>query len=544
MGTPIALQGLWRTADMVEPARLRRLHDALRSGALGRRVVRSRVPGARDRWQLSSRAHPLEVHSAALPPEEILSWADGQGTELDPERGPGWRLSAAPLTDGGTIVALTCSHVLADARGLIIAVEAALSVAERRTPAAGAVPGDEIPADLPGPGGDPDSDWADAAETWATVLTGTARAVRNRIWRATSASDAVGVGPSSPERIRVDHGAVAGTGQPRGSGPPIPGRDMAPGGDSALSHGDTAARHNNTDLRYGKTGSAPEEAVGSRSAPAGEPRPATEPGIVPLNLPTGRRGANDHLRPGHGQRPVDRALSAGFRENSRANDRADPVTPQSEVPVPGIVLRCPAGEWERVAAAAGGTANSLFIWFVANTLWAAGFPGRRIVASLPVDTRDEQRIDNDLAMTEIAITPGDDPADIRAQSRAAYEYRMSSPGGLPEEFLHLVPDRVAYRLSRGAGERDILCSNIGAIPPALHSLGPNTCTGVAARAIHPGLTYDRRPRTRLSGYLCRFRDDYLLTLVSLDPARAADPGTLRHLAERTADRLGVPIAEW
>ncbi|MFI1464762.1 hypothetical protein [Nocardia carnea] len=244
---------------------------------------------------------------------------------------------------------------------------------------------------------------------------------------------------------------------------------------------------------------------------------------------------------------------SGESRESRGGDRAsesdssDPVGPavaHADLPVPALVLRCPAREWDRVAAVSGGTPNSLFIWLVANLLWTSGFPERGIVASLPVDTRDEPRIDNDLAMTEIVVAPGDDPGAIRAKSRAAYERRISSPGGLPEEFLHLVPDRVAYLLSRGAGERDILCSNIGPIPAPLHALGPHDCTGVAARAIHPGLTYARRPRTRLSGYLCRFRDDYLLTLASLDPARVPDATELHRLAADTAWRIGLPMVPW
>ncbi|MEU1984135.1 hypothetical protein [Nocardia sp. NPDC019395] len=443
MGTPIALQGLWRTADAVDPAHLRRLHDALRTGSLGRRVLPGKVPGARDRWQSNDRAHPLDLGPVALAPDEILSWADGRGADLDPRRGPGWRLSAAPLTDGGTIIALTCSHVLADAKGLIIAVEQALRASGGSRTTSDTGPGRAgDPFEPPDPDGGPDSDWADAAETWATVLSGTVRALRNWARRP------------------------AGTGSTGSVGP-------------------------------GRTGSAAGRA----------------------EISTG---------PGHTEEP----------------GLGGPSEPSVELPVSGVVLRCPARDWERIAATGGGTANSLFIWFVANTLWAAGFPERGIVASLPVDTRDEPRTGNDLAMTEIVVAPGDSPADIRVKSRAAYERRISSPAGLPEEFLHLVPDRTAYQLSRGAGERDILCSNIGVIPPALHALGPHDCTGVATRAIHPGLTYAGRPRTRISGYLCRFRDDYLLTLMSLDPARIPDPAGLHRLAERTAGRVGLPIVPW
>lgn len=428
MGTPIALQGLWRTAGTVDPGALLRLHTALRTGPLGRRVVRSRVPGARDRWQINDRAHPVDFTAAELPPEEIPVWADRCGADLDPLRGSGWRLSAAPLTDGGTIIALTCSHVLADARGLIIAAEQAM-----RSPGTGSYPAtaaephrDGLPAP-PLSGREPDSDWADAAHIWATVLSGTVRAARRRVRRAGRGS------------------AKTGRAARAGSGP--------------LSHAATG-------------------------------------------------------------------------------------TSAEELPVTGAILRCPAADWERVATGCGGTANSLFIWFVANALWTAGFPESWIAASLPVDTRAEPRVDNDLAVTEIAISPADGPAAIRAKSRAAYERRMSSPGGLPEEFLHLVPDRLAYRLSRGAGERDILCSYIGVIPPVLHALGPYDCTGIAARAIHPGLTYAGRPRTRMSGYLCRFRDDYILTLTSLTPERVAGTAELHRIAAHTAERVGLPLVPW
>lgn len=177
-------------------------------------------------------------------------------------------------------------------------------------------------------------------------------------------------------------------------------------------------------------------------------------------------------------------------------------------------------------------------------LWASGFPGETIDASLPVDTRDEPRVDNDLAMTEITIERADTPAIIREKARIAYERRMSSPVGMPEELLQVIPDRWAYALSKGAGERDILCSNIGTLPESLHTLGPHQCTGVAARAIHPGLTANRLPRTRLSGYLCRIADTYTLAVVSLDPERVGTSETLRTLAHETAAALGLPITLW
>ncbi|MVU82907.1 hypothetical protein GPX89_37435 [Nocardia sp. ET3-3] len=395
MGTPIVLQGLWRTAEPVHPALLWRVHRDLRTGPLGRRVVRSRVPGARPRWQPNQSAYPFTMVQEPIPAAAVLDWADRQGDDLNPETGPGWRLSAARLSDGGCVVALTCSHALADGRALTLAIDNALSGIPLAAPVAG------------------HSDWSDARRMWATVLGGTARALRRGI----------------PERP-------------------------------------TAAPH--------------------RKALAGSPNAATH----------------------------------------------------------GAVLEIPARDWNRVAVSHGGTANSLFVHLIANMLWSSGFPADTIAASLPVDTRDEPRVDNDMSMTEVAITRDDTPASLRRKARTAYEHRMTSPGGIPEEILQVVPDRWAYRLAKGAGERDILCSNIGNLPESLLTLGPHPCTGLAARAIHPGLRPNALPRTRLSGYLTRIADTYTLSLVSLDPEAIRSASALTDLAQAALAELGLRGRSW
>ncbi|WP_280337842.1 hypothetical protein [Nocardia wallacei] len=393
LGTPIVLQGLWRTADRVSPATLEQVHAALRVGPLGRRVVRSRVPGARPYWRANDSAHPLRSTDRPLPVAELLDWADLQGSELDPEFGPGWRLAATRLDDGGSVVSLTCSHALADGRGLTIAIDRALAGA---TGAESAAAG---------------SDWADARRQWSFVLGGTVRALRRGV-------------PSRPEATAV---RVAGAG-----------------------------RHTTC----------------------------------------------------------------------------------------GAVLEVSAADWELVSTAHGGTANSLFVYLVARMLWEAGFPEPTISTSVPVDTRAEPRVDNDIAMTEVTVTRADTPATLREKCRAAYEHRMSAPSGMPEELLQVLPERVAYRLSRGAGERDALCSNIGVLPASLTHLGPHRCTGVAARAIHPGLLRTHLPRTRLSAYLSRTAQTYTLALVSLDPDHIATPAALEALATATLGSLDLANTCW
>lgn len=426
MGTPIALQGLWRTTDAMEPALLQAIHDRLRRGRLGRRVVNPRVPGARRAWQPNTGAHALDLlpnatgtseagwpttpispddgdeltssSAGPLTEDAILPWADDLGTDLDPEYTPGWRLSAARLDDGGTVVAVTCSHALADARGLIHALTVALDSLGAAEPIHTSPATEQ---DLPSCGNGfrtTSSDWADARAQWTTIISGTAHALRRGIPR-----------------------------------PP------------ATSTPDTS---------------------------------------------------------------TDRTIHSTLRTFD-------------------------ADHWDTTAAAADGTANSLFIHLIANILWHNGFPNPTIIASLPVDTRDEPRVDNDLAMTEIAIHRTDSPATIRDMAKAAYQRRMSSPASLPEEILQVIPDRWAYTLSKGAGERDILCSNIGPLPEAVRRVGPHNCTRVAARAIHPDIT--TFPRTRLAGYLSHLGDTYTLALVSLQ----ADADSLSDAIDKACATTGV-----
>ncbi|CCQ17660.1 putative uncharacterized protein [Rhodococcus sp. AW25M09] len=194
-GIPIALQGVWRTAETVSRAELDRVHDELAVGELGRRVGRPRIPGARLRWDISSQSLPL--HYAADAVEDVIGWADAQAdVPLDPQFGPGWRLTAAPVAHGGTVVSLVCSHALADARGLIDA--AAHSFSGNSAP---------IPALRPG------SDAKDAISMILTVL-GRSIVATAKLWvskkaraelRAFATADSAGI---SPHEARDMHAVI------------------------------------------------------------------------------------------------------------------------------------------------------------------------------------------------------------------------------------------------------------------------------------------------------------------------------------------------
>ncbi|KAA0023753.1 hypothetical protein [Antrihabitans cavernicola] len=388
LGTPIAMQGLWRFAEHVDADLLRSVHEHLAAGPLGRRVIRSSIPGARPRWRLESESYPLTYLDTA---GGIVEWADAQTSNLDPSRGPGWRLSAARLPDGGSVVSIVCSHVLTDARGLILAVDQALTDQE---------PNEAL---------DHVSDWVDAARTWSIVAA----------------------------RLRP------------------------------------------------------------RSLPRREPVP----------------------------------------------DRHEP-----SARVSSTILDIPAAQWDSTAALHSGSSNSLFVAIITGTLRRSGAVAADadVSVAIPIDTRSTAEIGNAMTMSEVSVGPDDSLADIRSHARRAYLQPMSAPPGIPDELLHVVPDRLAYLMARGSGERDVLCSNIGTVPPSLDALGPHRATGVAARAVHPGLTptHLSRLRTRLSGYLCRNGERYTLALIGLDPSHIGSDHALADLAHRELDTWGLTAQEW
>lgn len=216
-------------------------------------------------------------------------------------------------------------------------------------------------------------------------------------------------------------------------------------------------------------------------------------------------------------------------------DRADLPAPATE----SLITDIDADRWDAEAARAGGTPNSLLV-AVAVGIAASGAPGPRWVG-VPVDRRHDPRIPgNAVDMVELAVRPGDSPAAVRDLLRAAYARPpMSSPAGFPPELLQLVPDAVAHRLAPDPGERDVLCSNIGAVPAALATIGGAGADAVATRAVHPGITADRMAasRNRLSAYLCRLGGRYTLALVSKDPG-------LRERAATELARRGLTGRQW
>lgn len=125
-GHEAVMQALWIYDHPVDPAGLQRFHHHLVRGNLGRLIARSPLPFGRHRW-ISAQGAPYTVADEAIARDSLYDWADRQvDLPLDPEHGPGWRLGAAPLAGGGTVVSLVVSHCIADGTAVARAIESAV----------------------------------------------------------------------------------------------------------------------------------------------------------------------------------------------------------------------------------------------------------------------------------------------------------------------------------------------------------------------------------------------------------------------------------
>lgn len=128
LGAPVITQTVWRFAEPLAPEALRGLHAALARGPLQRRIVRTRVPGARDRWAGQDAVAPLRL-DPPVAPRALMDWiashALAGSTELDAERGPAWSLAYAPVGGGGSALSFVTLHVIADGGLKLLALEAA-----------------------------------------------------------------------------------------------------------------------------------------------------------------------------------------------------------------------------------------------------------------------------------------------------------------------------------------------------------------------------------------------------------------------------------
>ncbi|OBG36946.1 hypothetical protein A5673_17365 [Mycobacterium sp. E3198] len=112
-------QFTWLYDHPVDVDALRRFHRNLGCGLLGRRIERSPLGFARDRWVLAPESVDLDIAVRPRPRADVSAWLDERARlPIDPEWGPGWHLGVLPLEDGGAAISLVVSHTLVDGIGL------------------------------------------------------------------------------------------------------------------------------------------------------------------------------------------------------------------------------------------------------------------------------------------------------------------------------------------------------------------------------------------------------------------------------------------
>jgi hypothetical protein len=119
---PLAQYG-WIYEHPVDLDGVRRFHHNLGRGLLGRRVERSPLPFARDRWVTWRGPADIDLAPTARPRAEAMAWFDEQlRIPIDPEVGPSWRVAVQPFAEGGAAITLIASHTVCDGLALTQAI--------------------------------------------------------------------------------------------------------------------------------------------------------------------------------------------------------------------------------------------------------------------------------------------------------------------------------------------------------------------------------------------------------------------------------------
>lgn len=131
-GQEAVMQALWIYEHPVDLEGLRRFQSGFGRGLMARSVEPSPLPFGRHRWVAAPPPAELDIAESGRQRSEFFEWADEQvELPLDPQWGPGWRMSAVRFADGSTAVSLVVSHCIADGVGAFMAAVDAVNGTSR-----------------------------------------------------------------------------------------------------------------------------------------------------------------------------------------------------------------------------------------------------------------------------------------------------------------------------------------------------------------------------------------------------------------------------
>lgn len=196
---------------------------------------------------------------------------------------------------------------------------------------------------------------------------------------------------------------------------------------------------------------------------------------------------------------------------------------------PFSVISVDTADWERVAAAGGGSSNALFVAVVVGLVVAAGRAGRDDVVRVsvpmstrtPGDVRANATVGLSLDVPAAAALDGD-LATIRRLAKEVYTARTSRPSTLLrlQPVMQILGDRVIAAVARNATTPLALSSNLGRIDPVVAGFGdPARADAVVTRSTTQAVTTARLRSMRggLAAWVNDAAGTTTLSVVGLDP---------------------------
>ncbi|KRD20424.1 hypothetical protein ASE48_01035 [Mycobacterium sp. Root265] len=127
-GQEAVMQVVWIYERPVDLHGVRRFHECIGHGLLGRRIERSVLPFGRHRWVSALGPQSDLDFTEPRDRSELGRWIDERSTlPLDPEFGPAWHVGVLPMTDGSTAISIVISHCVSDGGGALASMVNAIN---------------------------------------------------------------------------------------------------------------------------------------------------------------------------------------------------------------------------------------------------------------------------------------------------------------------------------------------------------------------------------------------------------------------------------
>lgn len=218
----------------------------------------------------------------------------------------------------------------------------------------------------------------------------------------------------------------------------------------------------------------------------------------------------------------------------------------------------PTAEWDRAAAQAGGTANSLFIATVTGLLRSSGYApvGDPIKVGIPVDRRDGDDDPRTNATAGVSIVLTDEPVpggSLHTIRRACKQAFVALAAGRRPAIAHLQsmvwlvrPAWLVGMVTAGDGMPDAMVSNLGTVPAAVGRLeGATACRFVfrgMAQGVDPDLPY--RFGDGVQSWLTRTDDRVTFAVFGCDEECFDSDENLRTLLDDELTAWGLVHEVW